>query len=61
MIPVTPALGIPISSFLLAGSQARTSIVSLEPPMEIVVEVPGVKSPTIVSTVRTTLYLNTLR
>ena len=60
MIPVTPALGIPISNFLLAGSQARTSIVSLDPPIAIVVEVPGVKSPTIVSTVRTTLYLNTL-
>ena len=55
-----PPLGIPSSSFLFAGSQARTSTVWLEPEIATVVEVPGVKSPTTVVTVRTTLYLNTL-
>ena len=60
MIPVTPPEGRPISSFLLPGSHERTSIASLEPPIAIVVEVPGVKSPTIDSTVSEMLYLYTL-
>ena len=60
MIPVTPPAGRPISSFLLAGSHARTFTDSSEPPILIVVAVPTTKSPTTVSTVRSMLYLKTL-
>ena len=57
---MTPPEGRPISSFLLAGSHARTSTDSSEPEMLIVVATPGTKSPTTVSTVSTMLYLKTL-
>ena len=59
MIPVTPPEGRPISSFLLLASHARTSTLSAEPPIPILVEVPGTNVPTMVSTSRTMLYLNT--
>ena len=60
MIPVTPPEGSPISIFLLAESKASTVTASLDPPILIVVEVPGVNDPTTDVTVRTILYLNTL-
>ena len=60
MIPVTPPLGSVTSSFLLTGSHALTTTLSCEPPILIVVATPGVNVPTIVSTVNTMLYLNTL-
>jgi len=60
MIPVTPPAGSEISSNLFAESHAKTLTVSSDPLISIVVVVPGVKVPTIFSTVKRRPYLYTL-
>ena len=60
MIPVTPPEGIPISILPLSASYANTLTVCAEPPILIVVVVPGTNDPTTDPTVSNTLYLKTL-
>ena len=56
MIPVTPPEGIPISILPLSASYANTLTVCAEPPILIVVVVPGTNDPVSVFTVRDNQY-----